>query len=87
MLVLIVISLQLFYRLGVEFYTAGHALFEVFQVRCHLCLEHFLHDIEVGSVGNITDSCHNLELCSTFIDREYTGITHQTLCLVLHNKA
>ena len=87
MFVLIVVILQLFNCFGIEFYTAIHALFELFEVTRHLGFEHFLHDIEVGSVGNVTDSCHNLKLCSTFIDGENAGIAHQSLCLVLHNKA
>ena len=48
--------------------------------------KHLLDDVEVGAVGDVADSCDNLELCCSLIDREDAGVAIEALALVLHDE-
>ena len=84
---LVVGALDVVDALLVEFHERAHSVLQGLQVLGDFVLEHFLHDGEVGAVGDVTDGSHHLQLRRAFVDGEDTGVAVEALALVLHDEA
>ena len=65
----------------------GHALLQRLEALGDLTLQHLLHDVEVGAIGDVADGSHYLQLGRTLIDREDTRVAEEALRLILHDEA